>query len=137
MGVLSRGYKSKEENSEKSSNRSIFFRKALPTKIVSDGKDVLLESEEAGDEPYMLAHNLPGVVVLTNKDRVAAGKFATSKFGCEVLILDDGFQYFRIKADMNILLVDQINPWESYIIAKRNIKRTHISSLQSFLHHGD
>ena len=26
-------------------------------------KSVLLESDEAGDEPFMLAHNLPGVVV--------------------------------------------------------------------------
>ena len=41
-----------------------------PPKIVSDGQRVLLDSEHAGDEPYMLATNLPDVVVLVDKDRV-------------------------------------------------------------------
>ena len=65
------------------------------------------DSEEAGDEPFMLAHNLPGIVVLTDKDRVRAGKFAIEEFGVDVLILDDGLQYLPIQADMNLLLVDQ------------------------------
>ena len=39
-----------------------------PPKIVSDGKEVLLNSEEAGDEPYMLAKNLKGAVVLADKE---------------------------------------------------------------------
>ena len=70
----------------------------MPPKVVSDGKRVLLESDVAGDEPYMLAHNLPGVVVLIDKDRVKAGRYAIEKFGAEVLILDDGFQYLPIKS---------------------------------------
>jgi tetraacyldisaccharide 4'-kinase len=32
-----------------------------PPRIVSDGQQVLLDSEVAGDEPFMLARNLPGV----------------------------------------------------------------------------
>ena len=57
--------------------------------MVSDGNRVLMDSEEAGDEPFMLAHNLPGIVVLTDKDRVRAGKFAIEEYGVDVLILDD------------------------------------------------
>jgi tetraacyldisaccharide 4'-kinase len=78
VAVLSRGYKSKEENSPKTQGS---------TKVVSDGHQVLLDSEEAGDEPFMLAHNLPGVIVLTDKDRVRAGKYAIKEFGVDVLIL--------------------------------------------------
>ena len=43
--------------------------------MVSDGAQVLLDSEEAGDEPFMLARNLPGVVVLVDKNRVKAGTY--------------------------------------------------------------
>ncbi|NDG99893.1 MAG: tetraacyldisaccharide 4'-kinase [Opitutae bacterium] len=94
VAVLSRGYKSKEEGaSEKQST----------TKVVSNGSKVLLDSEEAGDEPYMLAHNLPGVLVLTDKDRVRAGRFAIEEYGVDVLILDDGFQFLPMQADMNLL----------------------------------
>ena len=42
----------------------------IPPRVVSDGKNLLLNSKSAGDEPYMLASNLPGVAVLVDKDRV-------------------------------------------------------------------
>ena len=72
VAILSRGYKSKEEKPKKS--WSNFFAKAeyIPPKIVSNGDQVLLGSEEAGDEPYMLAQNLKGAIVLVDKDRVKA-----------------------------------------------------------------
>ena len=114
VGVLSRGYKSKDEHSSE---------KHSTTKVVGDGKRVLLDSEEAGDEPFMLAHNLPGVVVLTDKDRVRAGQFAIKEFGVDVLILDDGFQYLPIRADMNLLLVDQLNPFGNRKLLPRGILR--------------
>ena len=59
--------------------------------MVSDGKSLLLNSEDAGDEPYMLASNLKDVVVLTDKDREASGRYAIEQFGCDTLLLDDGF----------------------------------------------
>jgi len=41
--------------------------------------------------PYMLASNLRDVVVLVDKDRVKSGRYAIEKFGCDTLLLDDGF----------------------------------------------
>ena len=81
VAVLSRGYKSKDDLAHTS--RLPWRRKVsdVGTKVVSDGNQVLLDSEEAGDEPFMLAHNLPGVVVLTDKDRVRAGQYAIRIFG--------------------------------------------------------
>ena len=58
-----------------------------PPRIVSDGTNVLLDSERAGDEPYMLARNLPGVIVLVDKNRVKAGAYAIKRFGCDTLVL--------------------------------------------------
>ena len=109
VAVLSRGYKSKEDVAQKNQI----------TKVVSDGNRVLLDSEEAGDEPFMLAHNLPGVVVLIDKDRVRAGQFAIEEFSVDVLILDDGFQYLPLEADMNLLLVDQLNPFGNHKLLPR------------------
>src|SRR5437762_10597996 len=73
-------------------------------------------------EPYMLARNLPGVIVLVDKNRVKAGAFAIKKFGCDTLVLDDGFQYLPLKGRLNLLLVDKTNPFRS---------EEHTSELQS------
>ena len=125
VSVLSRGYKSKEEMV----HDRVEDKTNMPPKVVSDGKRVLLESDVAGDEPYMLAHNRPGVVVLIDKDRVKAGRYAIEKFGAEVLILDDGFQYLPIKADMNLLLVDQMNPFGNNKLLPRGILREPVRHL--------
>jgi tetraacyldisaccharide 4'-kinase len=98
-------------------------------KIVSDGERVLLDSEEAGDEPYMLAINLPGAVVLADKDRVKAGRFAIKEFQSDVLILDDGFQYLPIKGTLNLLLVDQTNPFGNRCLLPRGILREPVRHL--------
>jgi tetraacyldisaccharide 4'-kinase len=129
VAILSRGYKSKEEKS----NRKWYqlFSKAVfqPPKIVSDGKNVLLDSEEAGDEPFMLAMNLKGAVVLADKDRVKSGLFAIEKFKVNTLVLDDGFQYLRIKGNLNLLLVDQTNPFGNRCLLPRGILREPVRHL--------
>ena len=105
VAILSRGYKSKEERPEKWFG--LIPKIIYPPKVVSDGENLLLDSEDAGDEPYMLAKNLKGAVVLADKDRVKAGLFAIDKFKVDTLILDDGFQYLPIKGKLNLLLIDQ------------------------------
>jgi tetraacyldisaccharide 4'-kinase len=96
---------------------------------VSDGENVLLNSEEAGDEPYMLARNLPGVIVLVDKNRVKAGAFAIKKFGCDTLVLDDGFQYLPLKGQLNLLLVDKTNPFGNGHLLPRGVLREPIKHL--------
>ena len=78
-------------------NKLLFREDTTPPRVVSDGKSLLLDSETAGDEPYMLASNLKDVVVLVDKDRVKSGRYAIEKFGCDTLLLDDGFQYWKLR----------------------------------------
>ena len=80
VGVLSRGW----------------GRQGRDIAVVSDGKRIKKRPNEAGDEPILLARNLPGIPVLIGKNRGKAGELASKKFNCEILILDDGFQHFRI-----------------------------------------
>jgi tetraacyldisaccharide 4'-kinase len=129
VAILSRGYKSKKEPLHKKLWRKLTHGEAAPPKIVSDGKEVLLDSEVAGDEPFMLASNLPGVVVLCDKDRVKAGSYAIRKFGCDTLILDDGLQYLPLKGKLNLLLVDKTNPFGNQHMLPRGILREPIKHL--------
>jgi tetraacyldisaccharide 4'-kinase len=113
VAILSRGYRSKPPPLTRRLLDKILFREdTTPPRVVSDGKSLLLDSETAGDEPYMLASNLKNVVVLVDKDRVKAGRYAIQKFGCDTLLLDDGFQYWRLHGRRSdIVLIDCQQPF--------------------------
>ena len=113
VAILSRGYRSKPPPLRKRLiNKLLFREESTPPRIVSDGKSLLLDSETAGDEPYMLASNLKDVVVLVDKDRVKSGRYAIEKFGCDTLLLDDGFQYWKLQGRRrDIVLIDCQQPF--------------------------
>ncbi|MCC6415377.1 MAG: tetraacyldisaccharide 4'-kinase [Opitutaceae bacterium] len=130
VAILSRGYKSKAPPVWKKWWWAISHAAEPPPRIVSDGRTVLLDSEQAGDEPYMLARNLPGVIVLVDKNRVKSGAYAIKKFGCDTLVLDDGFQYLPLKGRLNLLLVDKTNPFGNGHLLPRGILREPIKHLR-------
>jgi tetraacyldisaccharide 4'-kinase len=113
VAILSRGYRSKPPPlTRRVLNRILFRADTTPPRVVSDGKSLLLDSETAGDEPYMLASNLKDVVVLVDKDRVKSGRYAIQKFGCDTLLLDDGFQYWKLAGRrQDIVLIDWQDPF--------------------------
>src|SRR5205085_912805 len=113
VAILSRGYRSRPTPShERILNKVLLREDTTPPRVVSDGRSLLLDSETAGDEPYMLASNLKDVVVLVDKDRVKAGRYAIEKFGCDTLLLDDGFQYWKLRGRrQDIVLVDCQQPF--------------------------
>lgn len=96
IGILSRGYGGtlSKENS-----------------ILSDGKNLYLDSTESGDEPYLLAVNLPGIPVGVGKKRYESGLMLQEKFNTSLFILDDGFQHYALDRDVDIVLVDATNPF--------------------------
>ncbi len=130
VAILSRGYKSKSPTLWKKGLNWITHASEPPPRIVSDGQQVLLDSELAGDEPFMLARNLPGVIVLVDKNRVKAGAYAIKTFGCDTLVLDDGFQYLPLKGRLNLLLVDKSNPFGNGFVLPRGILREPIKHLK-------
>jgi tetraacyldisaccharide 4'-kinase len=113
VAILSRGYRSKPPPLRRRLlNRLLFQGDTTPPRVVSDGKSLLLNSEVAGDEPYMLASNLKDVIVLVDKDRVKAGRYAIEKFGCDTLLLDDGFQYWKLRGRrQDVVLIDCQSPF--------------------------
>ena len=107
VAILSRGYKKEKlPLSTRIKNKLLFKESSLPPRVVCDGKQLLLDSRLSGDEPYMLASNLRDVVVLVDKDRVKSAQYAIKHYGCDTLILDDGFQYQRLRHRLDIVLVE-------------------------------
>ena len=90
--IVSRGY------GGKLSNKNI--------NVISDGEKIYYNAKLAGDEPFWLAENTKGAVVITSKNRYKASEFAIEKFGVSKIILDDGFQHRKLHRDMDIVLTD-------------------------------
>src|SRR5579862_5071304 len=129
VAILSRGYKSTPKPFWQRFVAKVTLQED-PPKIVSDGRSLLLDSDQAGDEPYMLASNLKDVVVLVDKDRVKSGRYAISKFGCDTLLLDDGFQYLALKGRRHdVVLVDCQQPFGNGHLLPRGTLREPASHL--------
>jgi len=125
VAILSRGYRSKPPPLHRQLTNKLLLRQDhTPPRIVSDGKSLLLDSEMAGDEPYMLASNLKDVVVLVDKDRVKSGRYAIEKFGCDTLLLDDGFQYWNLQGRRHdVVLIDRQQPFGNEHLLPRGTLR--------------
>lgn len=124
VAILSRGYKSVPRPfAQRLRNRIFKHLDLFPPRIVSDGRKVLLDSRRAGDEPHMLAKNLPGVCVLVDKDRVKSGLHALRHFDSDVLLLDDGLQYQRLRHRLDIVLVDRQSPFGNERLLPRGTLR--------------
>jgi len=124
VAVLSRGYKSQPAPfPQELLDKFKPLDHRHPPRLVSDGRSILLDSDLAGDEPFMLASNLKDVLVLVDKDRVKSGLHAVRKYGCDTLLLDDGLQYMRLKERIDIVLVDREAPFANRHLLPRGLLR--------------
>lgn len=97
--------------------------------IVSDQQKILISQVKAGDEPYMMAAALPGVPVIVGKDRIVSAA-AAKALGADVLLLDDGFQYWRLFRDLDIVLIDSTNPFGGGHVLPRGLLREPMDALE-------
>jgi tetraacyldisaccharide 4'-kinase len=134
VAILSRGYRSKPQPFHVWLKNKVLFREdTTPPRIVSDGKSLLLDSDMAGDEPYMLASNLKDVVVLVDKDRVKSGRYAIEKYGCDTLLLDDGFQNWKLAGRRHdVVLIDRQEPFgNGHLIPRGSLREPHSHLLRA------
>jgi len=64
----------------------------------------LVSAAEGGDEAVMLAHRFAGPVV-TAERRADAARVACERFGCDTIVLDDGFQHRALARDADLVLM--------------------------------
>ena len=89
LAVLSRGYRRKSKGFQLGPQ---------------DGSAALY-----GDEPLQLARTFPSVAVAVDKDRVEGCRRLTET-GTQLIVLDDAFQYRRLRPGVSIVLVDYYRP---------------------------
>jgi tetraacyldisaccharide 4'-kinase len=85
-----------------------YGRKTKGTILVCDGMLVRVSSEEAGDEPIMLARRNPRAIVVVSEKRKDAVNFIIEKFSealPDVVILDDGFQHRQLARDLDVVVI--------------------------------
>jgi len=63
------------------------------------------------DEVALLTQSCPNTKIIVNPDRIKGSAEAISKFGANVLIMDDGFQHRRLHRDLDIVTIDATNPY--------------------------
>lgn len=97
VAILSRGYGSRGEG----------------VRVVSRGEGPLLDPLVAGDEPVLLAGELPGVAVVVGPDRHVAGLHALERLepAPELFLLDDGFSHLRLARDLDLLAFPAADPF--------------------------
>ncbi len=94
-----------------------------------DGSGGLDSSRAGNDEARELAQRLPEVPHLQNPDRVAAAHLAIRQHACQLIVLDDAFQHRRIHRDLDIVLIDALQPFGYGHVLPRGLLREPIHRL--------
>jgi tetraacyldisaccharide 4'-kinase len=82
------------------------------------------------DEALELEQKLPDVPHLQNPDRVAAAETAIEEFESQLLLLDDAFQHRRIHRDLDLVMIDALEPFGYGHLLPRGLLREPLSSLR-------
>ncbi len=105
-----------------------FRQRGLRVAIVSRGYGA--EAGSRNDEALELEQKLPDVPHVQNPDRVAAARLAIEEFESQVILLDDAFQHRRIHRDLNIVLLDALEPFGFEHVFPRGTLREPIAGLK-------
>lgn len=116
LAILSRGYRSHAENLES------------PLRLCN-GHGPEYPVNLCGDEPYLLAQNVPKASIFVGKNRKLAADMA-AKQGAKLLILDDGMQHRQISRNFEVIILDANNPFDGGRLLPRGLLREEISSLK-------
>ena len=97
--------------------------------IVSDGTTIFQDAREVGDEPLLHARALSDVAVVIGRDRIEAARRAVRECGAEVIVLDDGFQYWSLARDCDLVLLDARRPFGNGHLLPRGRLREEAAAL--------
>ena len=82
------------------------YKKKSPGEIIINGNNIdSLVAQNVGDEPFMLAKELPHLSVYVGNKLKNIKQIDRKKIFSHAII-DDGYQTFSIKKDYNVLLID-------------------------------
>lgn len=96
VAVLGRGYRARGEHG---------------VNVIAPGQGNAADPAICGDEAVLVARRVPQAAVLSGADRVRLAQTAIDRFGSQVLLLDDGFQHWRLERDVDIVVLRAPRPF--------------------------
>lgn len=87
-----------------------YGRRSKGVVVVSRGDGPVVEWQEAGDEPYMMALLTKGVSIVVSERRSLGARHAVEELGADAILLDDAFQHVQLARDLDIVAVDAAFP---------------------------
>lgn len=106
-----------------------FARKNFRTAILARGYGKLADGA-ADDEDLISEMQLENIVRLAGRDRVALARKALQEYRADLLILDDGFQHYRVQRTLDIVTVDATNPFAGGHLIPRGLLRERPGALR-------
>lgn len=79
--------------------------------VVTDGRELLLDAAQAGDEAVLLARRMNGTPVIISAKRIEGARVAIDRLGAQAIVLDDGFQHLSLARDLDIVVLDAARPF--------------------------
>ena len=115
IGILSRGYGRRNKNKT----------------VILSNNDEILDYNISGDEPLLIKNHIDAEIpVIIGSNRTETGSLLCSKFDTKIILLDDGFQHISLKRDLNIVVIDALNPFGNHKVFPAGILRENINNLK-------
>lgn len=109
IAIISRGYK----------------RKSKGSLLVSDGKKILADYKNSGDEAFQLAKKNPNVIIGVDEKRKRIAKFLDENYKIDLFLLDDAFQHRKMFRDLDVLVIDGgKNPFSDFLLPAGNLRES-------------
>lgn len=103
-------------------------RRGVRVTLISRGYGA--EAGAVNDEALELEQSLPDVPHLQNPDRVEAAGVAVEELACELIVLDDAFQHRRIHRDLDLVMLDALEPFGFRHVFPRGTLREPLTGLR-------
>lgn len=114
--VSHRGYKGEYENN---------------TIFISNRKQIFEIALKAGDEPLLLARNLPSTPIVVGRDRTEALRLVEDKYpDTDFVLLDDSFQHLKVKHDYDFVVFNSGFGIGNGFVLPAGLLREFLSSLK-------
>jgi tetraacyldisaccharide 4'-kinase len=87
------------------------------------------DDREGGEEPWLIAKK-SGVPVVVSSKKGSACTYAVTRYEPDIIVLDDGFQSFSIKRDIDIILLDATDDFLDYYLLPAGKLREPLSAIK-------
>lgn len=115
VAVISRGYGASQDVEEPF--------------LIKKEKKLRAEAAQAGDELFMLARRYDNLIFIRSADRYQGTKLAEEN-GADLILLDDGFQHYQLKRNLDIVLVDSESPFSNNRVLPAGLLREPFAALK-------